>query len=339
MVEKIIINPQKIRGLGNIVSKKTEDDFTLSGCNIDEGTDTVNGVSSTVFSLESNSVHDYSIAFGSSTYNAIAGSCTVTVTLLDDGVAVSGATISVTGSDSSLYTGITNSNGVATINIVGLTANVTLTASFSNVSDTASVTVLSYIFYDGCASDNTSQYSNTARIGSTTNVATLTFDGTANAYYTTTTTSYDSWFGWVIPNSRGLNNIKITCKVKLAGTSAYNQFLIGCADNLAQSSSNNGNYDLYRIRGDNKADYLHNSGNEVTGSSKSTTVQNTYVDIVFQKSGTTITGSVYNSSNTLLSTYTYSNVNSYTNPYFLMMINTNRTADHAYIKEIKVESL
>ena len=227
---------------------------------------------------------------------------------------------------------------MATINIVGLTANVTLTASFSNVSDTASVTVLSYIFYDGCASDNTSQYSTTVRIGSTTNVATLTFNSTETAYYSSITTTSDAWYGWVIPNTRGEDNIKITCKVKLTSTSAYNQFLIGCADNIAQSSSS-GTYDLYRIRGDNKADYLHNSGNEVSGSSKTTSVVNSYVYVVFEKDGTTITGSVYNSSNTLLSTYTYSNVNSYTNPYFLMMINTNRTADHAYIKEIKVESL
>ena len=189
MVEKIIINPQKIRGLGNIVSKKTEDDFTLSGCNIDEGTDTVNGVSSTVFSLESNSVHDYSIAFGSSTYNAIAGSCTVTVTLLDDGVAVSGATISVTGSDSSLYTGITNSSGIASITLRNISSTTTFTASFSGVSATCTVSTITYFFNDDASSDNTSNYGNSTALR---NNGTNTFTWDSNGYYVLTNTKANS---------------------------------------------------------------------------------------------------------------------------------------------------
>ena len=194
------------------------------------------------------------------------------------------------------------------------------------------------LFEDDCTTDKTNQYSTNVRIGSTTNNATLTFDNTETAYYTSITSSHDSWFGWVIPNIRGEDSIKITCKVKLASTSAYNQFLIGCADNIAQSSSS-GTYDMYRIRGDNKADYLHNSGNEVSGSSKSTSVVNSYVYVVFEKDGNTITGTTLNSSDTVLSTYTYSNVNSYSNPYFFILLNSNQTANHWYLKEIKVETL
>ena len=338
MVEKIIVNPSEVRGLGDILEVKSTSDFTLYGATLSSGTDTVYGASSSVFVLNSTNSHDYSLSFGSASYTATGGSCTVTVTLTDDSTPVENATISVTGGTGGSGSGTTNSSGVASINVTGITASGNLTASFSGVTATASVTYVSYLFYDDCSVDNTSQYSTNVRIGSVTNNATLTFDSTETAYYTTITTTQDSWYGWVIPNTRGEDNIKITCNVKLASNSAYNQFIIGCADNIAQSSSS-GTIDQYRIRADNKADYLHNSGNEVSGSSKTTSVQNVYVYVVFEKSGNTITGSTYNSSNTLLSTYTYSNANSYTNPYFYMLINTNQSANHSYIKNIKVESL
>ena len=195
------------------------------------------------------------------------------------------------------------------------------------------------LFEDDCTSDKTSQYSTNVRIGSTTNVATLTFDNTETAYYSTITTTHDAWYGWVLPNTRGETDIKITCKVKLTSTSAYNQFLIGVTDNIAQSSSSNGNYDMWRIRGDNKSDYLHNNGNEVSGSSASTSVANNYVYIVFEKTGTTIIGTVYDENMTQLQTYTYSNANSYSNPYYFIALNTNQSTNHCYIKSIKAETI
>ena len=52
MVEKIIINPNKVRGYGNIVSSKGASDFTTYACAVTETTDTVNGATEKVFSLE-----------------------------------------------------------------------------------------------------------------------------------------------------------------------------------------------------------------------------------------------------------------------------------------------
>ena len=58
MVEKIIVSPDSIRGMGNIVSPHILSDYTVSDCGISSGTDTVNGVSNTVYSLHSYLVND-----------------------------------------------------------------------------------------------------------------------------------------------------------------------------------------------------------------------------------------------------------------------------------------
>jgi hypothetical protein len=52
MVEKIIINPTKVRGYGNILNVHTSTDYELSDCTITETTDTVNGATETVYQLE-----------------------------------------------------------------------------------------------------------------------------------------------------------------------------------------------------------------------------------------------------------------------------------------------
>lgn len=248
MVEKIIVNPQKIRGLGNILSAKAVSDFDLYNSVLSESEDTVYGVKKSVFTLHP------------------------------------------------------------------------------------------YLFYDDCSADNTSQYSTIVRIGGTKNVSSMVYNSSENAYRIYNTTTGDAFFGWVIPNIRGYDNIRISVKAKLLSNSPYNQVIIGCADTIAYSSTS-GTFDLWRIRGDNKSDYLHNASNEVTGSSSTTPVYNQYVTVVFEKTGTTIVGKVYNSSDALLRTYTYTSANRYTNPYFFIMRNTNRSADTTYIKGIKAEPL
>lgn len=165
MVEKIIVNPEKIRGLGNILSAKAVSDFDLYNSVLSESEDTVYGATKSVFVLESDTTHDYSIAFSSSTYTAVGGSCTVSVTLLDNNVAVSGATVSVSGSDGSLYSGITNSQGTASITVTGVTSSVTFNCTYGTVSDTCTV-IPSSIPYQTVEylQSNGSQYINTGYI-------------------------------------------------------------------------------------------------------------------------------------------------------------------------------
>ena len=83
----------------------------------------------------------YHIEFDESSYEATGGSATISCTLQSNYAPLSGATVTFTGSDSSVYTGITNSNGVATVTVTGISSTTTFTATYSNVSDTCSVTV------------------------------------------------------------------------------------------------------------------------------------------------------------------------------------------------------
>ena len=100
--------------------------------------------------------HSYSLAFSAASYVATGGSATLECTLLDNNVPVEGATISVSGSDSSLYTGITNSNGIATVTVTGISATTTFTCTYSNVSDTCTVNTITYYINDDATADNSS---------------------------------------------------------------------------------------------------------------------------------------------------------------------------------------
>lgn len=152
MVEKIIINPNKVRGYGNILSPHSSSDYELEDCTIATGTDTVNGATETVYTLTPTASHSYSLAFSSSSYTASGGSAEVSVTLTDNSVAVSGATVTFTGGTSTV-TGTTNSSGVATAT-VSVSATSTITATYNNVTDTCTVTVQTAVYYANDFSDS-----------------------------------------------------------------------------------------------------------------------------------------------------------------------------------------
>ena len=245
MVEKIIINPTKVRAYGNIVNVKSDGDYEPVDCTITEDTDTVYGATVNVIVMEpdlgeattltvtsssstlvldntvnisatlkdsSNAAisgatitfkegtttlgtsttnssgvatytytgasvgdhtinagfagdstyasstgnvsvtvtdHVYSISFNQSSYVATGGSVEISCTLLRDSSPFSGATVAVTGSDSSVYTGITNSNGVASVTVTNVSAETTFTATYSNATATCTVNAVSYLFRDG----------------------------------------------------------------------------------------------------------------------------------------------------------------------------------------------
>ena len=82
--------------------------------------------------------HSYALAFSSASYQTdSSGDVTVSVTLTDNGVAVSGETVSFSDG-SSVYTGITNNLGVASCNL-NYHSNGSVTASYSNITATASI--------------------------------------------------------------------------------------------------------------------------------------------------------------------------------------------------------
>ena len=101
-------------------------------------TSTSNSVSVTVN-------HSYSLSFSQATYTASGGSATLECTLLEDNVALSGASVTVTGSDGSVYNGITNTNGLASIT-VSVSGETTFTCTYQNVTDTCIVTISRVIY-------------------------------------------------------------------------------------------------------------------------------------------------------------------------------------------------
>ena len=172
--------------------------YTISGLNAGNHSITAVVTENSTYAASTSSAvsltvnnHSYSLAFSAASYVATGGSATLECTLLDNNVPVEGATISVSGSDSSLYSGITNSNGIATVTVTGLTATATFTCTYQNVSDTATVTVQTYIFYDDCSSSaGLSNYGSSVLVRGTNAVASIAYDTTNNCYVLTGTGQY-----------------------------------------------------------------------------------------------------------------------------------------------------
>ena len=156
----------------------------------------------------------YHIEFSEASYTAIGGSATLEIYLQESYAPKSGASVTVTGSDGSVYNGITNSQGIASVTVSNVSTATTFTASYSNVSDTCTVTVQNYLFYDACDTDNTNLYDTTTNYSN----SRLTFDS-INSCYTMQRTSGTGMASLWIKNLTVTDQIKITADMKLATTS------------------------------------------------------------------------------------------------------------------------
>ena len=188
------------------------------------------------------------------------------------------------------------------------------------------------LFKDTCSTDKTSDYSQLIRVNGSSQTMNLTFSNENG--YLVSGSGGDYFCGIAIPSIQGSDAIKISLDVKLNGSSAYNQCMIGITD----SNLPNSNYDIIRIRGDKQFDYLHNSGNEVWKQQNVSTFVNNWIRIELTKNDTELTGKIYDSLGTELSSTTQT-ANTYNNPFFFIGINTRNTSDTKYIKNIIVESL
>ena len=276
----------------------------------------------------------YHIELDNSAYTTT-GSLTVTATLQNQYQPYANQTVTFTGGTSTV-TATTDSNGVATATVT-FSASGTLTASYSNVSDTASVTVQTYLFYDACDSDNTSQYTTLLQVNSTSTNATLTFDSTEQAY-SFIGSGGDYFCGRVIPNIRGEDNISIRCKVKFKNTNAYNQFFIIISDSLNPSQS--GNWDMWRVWGSGTCNYVQKDSTKWDSSVSSSYVNQNYCYIELIKEGTSVTANLYDKDLNVLKTTSQTGL-TYSNPYFAIGLNSRYSTDAygKFIKEIKVEEL
>ena len=138
MVEKIIVNPNEIRGYGNIISPKTSTDFTPStDYKVVQSTDTVYGTETTVYGIES----VYTVSFDSESYTTSTGVVPLTVTVMKGTTPVVSGTVSVTGAGGSGSGNLViGGGGVVYITVTGITESGTLTSIYKSAKATVPVT-------------------------------------------------------------------------------------------------------------------------------------------------------------------------------------------------------
>lgn len=153
MVEKIIINPTKVRAYGNIIGAKDSTDYDTYNAYITEITDTVYGSTSNVFSMEC----EPHISLTATNPYMVSGETTdLVVSLVNEfGSPVSGKTVTISDG-TSLYSGITNLNGTYTKTGVSVSGDTTFTATYSSVSATCKVEYCLFVDYGVTSNNNSS---------------------------------------------------------------------------------------------------------------------------------------------------------------------------------------
>ena len=116
----------------------------------------------------------YHIEFSEDSYTAVGGACTVTCTLQQNYAPLPNVSVSLTDG-SSVYSSITNQYGVAEFNLTGLISSGTWTCTYQNVSDTCTVSLATYLFFDGGVTGNYNSNYSKSNNGVNVNV---TSDGT-----------------------------------------------------------------------------------------------------------------------------------------------------------------
>ena len=97
----------------------------------------------------------YHIEFSEDSYTATGGAVTLECTLQQNYAPLPNVSVSLSDG-SSVYSSITNSQGIATFTLTGLISSGTWTCSYNNVTDTCNVIVMNYLIYDDASVDNSS---------------------------------------------------------------------------------------------------------------------------------------------------------------------------------------
>ena len=117
MVEKVSVNPGRVRCWGNIVSPKTLGDFYKYSSTVTVGSDTVDGDTRTVYS-SGYLVGSYLTVSSDRLISPSSESFSVTATLKNSSnSAITGATLKCIVNDTVLGTGTTDSNGICTFTV------------------------------------------------------------------------------------------------------------------------------------------------------------------------------------------------------------------------------
>ena len=164
----------------------------------------------------------YHIEFSEASYTAVGGSATLEIFLQENYQPKSGATVTVTGSDSSLYTGITNNDGIAQVTVSNISGTVTFTCTYSNVSDTCTVTRSSYIVDISGMTDQSNEFGSILnfRSNGSSGSGSMSYDST-NHYYVFASTSTGQERFISLPALTGYNNFKMTFEAQVVTTHLF----------------------------------------------------------------------------------------------------------------------
>lgn len=117
---------------------------------------------------------------------------------------------------------------------VSVSAETVFTATYSNVSDTCTVTVQTYLFYDACdSSSGLANYGEIRPITSSTTTSYLEYNSSNNAYYVH---ANGDWGIIPITALNGLDNYKITAEFKTKASGTAYQGGLGF---IAETGTNN----------------------------------------------------------------------------------------------------
>ena len=279
----------------------------------------------------------YHIEFSEDSYTAVGGSATLEIYLQENYAPKSGATVTVTGSDSSLYSSLTNNDGIAQVTVSNISGTVSFTCSYQSVTDTCTVTAQSYLFYDACdSSAGLSNYGSSVLVRGSNATITMTYDSTENAYKLSGSGNYHAMIPIPILNDE--DEYKITAEFK--GQNQRFNVIGFFLDNRSDTTSYGLDYAL-----DVYDKYLHSRLYRVSSDSseQSTTISslsgNTWYKLEYIVDGSTLTGTMYDMSNNQLATKTRTMSISNKQMGLFLFCEGGATNSIGYVRNIKAESL
>lgn len=276
----------------------------------------------------------YKVDFNNASYTT-SGTATVSVTVLKNYSACVGETVTFTSSTSTTTTATTNSNGVATATI-SFSGSTTLTATIGGASDTATIVISSYLFYDTCSSaTGLSNYGSSVAVRGSGSSMTMSYDSTENAYKCS---GSGNWYS-IIPISvlNDEDEYVIEADFKIQNISENGIGL--CIDNRNDSTSNS--YACWIEGGSGK--YI---GKQFNLNTDGTVNQHYGLNLSSSKwyriemiiNGTSLTGNLYDGDTLISTDSTTLTVNNSQMGIFLMTQN-GTTNSACWVKNIKAELL
>lgn len=221
--------------------------------------------------------------------------------------------------------------------LVSVNSDTTFTASYSNVSDTCTVTVPTYLFYDDCSSSSgLSNYGSSVVVRGTNASASISYNSSENAYEISGAGNY--FAGIPITPLNGEDNFKITAEMKCGVNSGDCQigfYTRDYTDTTKQAYSTH-------FLGDKRYRWFYvtpSANGSYQAINTSSAHYTSYTKMEWIVEGTSIKMNIYGSNDTVAYTITKDRVN-YTNKEYGLWVDTERGTDYkVYVKNIKAEAL